>query len=95
MGIELGTAGITSPGDFVDAGWKPEIAKKLDRSFEQQLDEVLWTDSFHQGFVKLELGQQQAKASYIAISTLLSQDYTTSVVKQVLIEKDENRLEIS
>jgi alkaline phosphatase D len=95
MGVELGTAGITSPGDFVDAGWKPEIAEKLDRSFEDQLDEVLWTDSFHQGFVKLELGQRQAKASYVAMSTLLSEDYTTSVVKEVLIQKAQNRLEIS
>jgi phosphodiesterase/alkaline phosphatase D-like protein len=95
MGVELGTAGITSPGDFVDAGWKPEIAEKLDRSFEDQLDEVLWTDSFHQGFVKLELGRRQAKATYVAMSTLLSEDYTTSLVKQVLIQKDQNRLEIS
>jgi alkaline phosphatase D len=95
MGVELGTAGITSPGDFVDAGWKPQIANNLDRSFEDQLDEVVWTDSFHQGFVKLQLGQHTAKASYIAVSTLLSENYTTSVVKQVLIQKDKNRLEIS
>ncbi|MFT6710572.1 MAG: alkaline phosphatase D [Arenicella sp.] len=95
MGVELGTAGITSPGDFVDAGWKPKIASNLDRSFEDHLDEVVWTDSFHQGFVKLQLGQHQAKASYIAVSTLLSENYTTSLVKQVLIQKDKNRLKIS
>ncbi|MBX2849030.1 MAG: alkaline phosphatase D family protein [Acidiferrobacterales bacterium] len=89
-GIELGTAGISSPGDFVESGWDKNTAYKLDRVFEEQLDEVIWTDNFHQGYVKLQLTKENAKASFVAVSTVLTPNYETKVIKTALIEHIED-----
>ena len=93
MGVELGTAGVSSPGDFVDSGWQPNIANKLDRVFERELKEVVWTDNFHQGYVKLSLTPQTATASFIAVSTILEPSYTSSVIKRCVIERSNGHAE--
>ncbi|GAA6136287.1 alkaline phosphatase [Arenicella sp. 4NH20-0111] len=90
MGIELGTAGITSPGDFIESGYSGDVARKLDRAFESQLDEVVWTDNFHQGYVRLNLTQSNAKTSFIAISTVEETNYTISTLKETVIERGHN-----
>lgn len=85
MGVELGTAGISSPGDFVESGWDEETAKELDRLFAEQLDEVEWTDNMHQGYVRVVLTKPQIDASFVAVDTVLKQDYRTSDIKSVSI----------
>jgi len=82
MGVELGTAGISSPGSFVESGWSQAVAEKLDRVFEEQVKEVTWTNNFHQGYVRLNLTRERAKASFIAVSTVLKPNYTVKVIKQ-------------
>ena len=77
MGLELGTAGISSPGDFVESGWDEETAQQLDRLFAQELEEVVWTDNMHQGYVRVELERAEATATFVAVDTVLSQDYQT------------------
>lgn len=81
-GIELGTAGVSSPGDFVESGFDRATAARLDQAFAAHNDEVLWTDNLHQGFVRVELGRDGAVASFIAVDNLLSPDYRTTLVKQ-------------
>ncbi len=87
MGLEVGTAGITSPGDFVESGFDDEMARKLDRAFEDHTDEVLWTDNFHQGYVRLELTPEQTDVTYIAVSTVLDEQYSTVDLKRASIKK--------
>jgi phosphodiesterase/alkaline phosphatase D-like protein len=95
MGVELGTAGVSSPGDFVDGGWRPNIADKLDRAFEREMKEVVWTDNLHQGYVKLKLTHQTATASFIAVSTILEPNYTSSVLKRCVIERSNGHAEFA
>jgi len=88
MGIELGTAGVSSPGDFVDTGWDAESALKLDRVFEQALDEVRWTDNMHQGYVRVVLTPEKADAAFVAMDTVLLPDYRTEVIRTETIIRD-------
>lgn len=87
MGLELGTAGVTSPGDFVDSGWPQDLAERLDRIFEQALDEVVWTDNLHQGYVRVDLERNRARASFVAVDTVLSPDYRAFVLREAAIER--------
>jgi len=94
MGIELGTAGITSPGDFVESGFGEALAGKLDKAFADLLDEVLWTDNFHQGYVRLDLRRDTAQASFIGMSTILSPHYTVKPLRQFAIGRRNDSLEL-
>jgi len=87
MGLEVGTAGISSPGDFVESGFDDETARKLDRAFEDHTNEVLWTDNFHQGYVRLELTPDQTDVTYIAVSSVLEKRYQTIDLKRTAIRK--------
>jgi alkaline phosphatase D len=94
MGVELGTAGITSPGDFVDSGFDAETAKALDQVFSDQLPEVTWTDNFHQGYVRVVLYPDSAKANYIAVNTVLSPIYSTRTIMAFEIKTDGENLSL-
>jgi alkaline phosphatase D len=88
-GIELGTAGITSPGDFMANGFSPKVAAQLDTALADHIDEVVWTDNMHQGYVRLRLERDHGDVEYIGMSTVLSRDYFTSVVKRFeILRKD-------
>lgn len=92
MGLELGTAGISSPGDFVETGWGPEISAELDRTFERELEEVRWTDNLHQGYVRVVLEPVNAKVDFIAAETVLIEDTRTRVIRSEVIERTSGRL---
>lgn len=82
MGIELGTAGITSPGDFIDSGFAPATARRLDAALAEHNPEVIWTDNLHQGFVRLELDRSSARATFVAMDSVLRPDAGTQVLSQ-------------
>lgn len=67
VGLEIGTGGVTSRGDFVASGWTDDQALALDRAFEAGLPEVRWTDNMHQGYVRVELTHAEAVAVYLAV----------------------------
>ncbi len=81
MGVEIGTAGVTSPGDFVESGWPDDVAEKLDRVFEQELDEVRWTDNMHQGYVRVVYRRDTATVDYVAMDTVLAPDYRAKTIR--------------
>ena len=85
MGVELGTAGITSPGDFENYG--PEGAAAFDRLVAEHNQEVIWTDCTHRGFVKLVLTVDSAKADYIVVDNVKSRQYRSSILRSVEIVK--------
>jgi alkaline phosphatase D len=88
-GVEIGTSGISSPGDFVARGFSPKDAAAIDKAFAEHIDEVVWTDNLHQGYVRISLQRERGEVDYIGVSTVRSRDYFTSVVKRLpLIRKD-------
>lgn len=92
MGIELGTAGISSPGDFVESGFDPATARRLDAALAEHNPEVLWTDNLHQGFVRLELRRDAARATFVAVDTVLRPQAGTSVLSQWRIGRSDGTL---
>lgn len=94
-GIELGTAGITSPGDFAASLFGPDISARLDRAFVDHNPEVVWTDNMHQGYVRLILERGEAHAAFVAVDTVLSQDYATRVLKRYAIARKAGKLQLA
>ena len=94
-GIELGTAGITSPGDFIGSGFDPVTAVKLDRALEEHNPEVVWTDNLHQGYVRLVLGRNGGQADFVAVDTVLSRRYRARSVKRFGITPGANGLTLA
>lgn len=92
MGVEIGTAGISSPGDFVESGFGDEQARKLDRLFAEGIPEVRWTDNMHQGYVRLDIRPDHAQASYESVSTVLSPEYRVSTLRRENIVRRQNSL---
>jgi alkaline phosphatase D len=88
MGIELGTSGVTSPGDFVESGFDDETAEALDKAFSDNVPEVVWTDNMHQGYVRVVLRMDMAEASFVAVSTVLKPVYEARSIKNFTIRKD-------
>jgi alkaline phosphatase D len=86
-GLELGTAGITSPGDFVDSGFGDQLSRALDRAFIDHVPEVVWTDNMHQGYVRVELRRDEAEATFIAVDTNHSRSFRPFIVNRFLIQR--------
>jgi alkaline phosphatase D len=94
-GVELGTAGISSPGDFIGSGFDPVTAAKLDRALEEHNPEIVWTDNLHQGYVRLVLRRSGAQADFVAVSTVTSRRYRTAVIKRFGLTRAEAGLTLS
>lgn len=94
-GLELGTAGITSPGDFVESGFGDDLSRALDRAFAEHVPEVIWTDNMHQGYVRLDLAREQAEASFIAVDTVRDRDFRTSIVNRFRIAREGARIDFT
>jgi alkaline phosphatase D len=88
-GIELGTAGITSPGDFVESGFGEVLSRTLDMAFADHIPEVVWTDNLHQGYVRLDLEREAAEATFIAVDTVTSRDFRPFIVNRFGIVRTE------
>ncbi len=93
-GIELGTAGITSPGDFVESGFGEALSRQLDRAFEVHNPEVVWTDNMHQGYVRLVLNRAGGQASFVAVDTVLSPRYRTATLKRFALARKGRTLQL-
>lgn len=87
-GVELGTAGITSPGDFVESGFGDELSRALDKAFADHISEVMWTDNMHQGYVRLDLQRTAAEATFIAVDTIRSRSFRPLIVNRFMIARD-------
>lgn len=92
MGLELGTAGVSSPGDFVESGWDDETARRLDTLFAEHVPEVRWTDNMHQGYVRVALRREEAQAAFVGVDTTLSTDYRTLLLKETSIVRSGRNL---
>lgn len=93
-GIEFGTAGISSPGDFVESGFGDATSRALDAAYAAHIPEVAWTDNMHQGYVRIEFGRDRGLATFIAVDTVLSTDYRTTVLKTVPFARRGEQIEL-
>lgn len=91
-GVELGTAGITSPGDFVESGFGDQLSQALDKAFADHVPEVVWTDNLHQGYVRLDLRRDAAEATFIAVDTIRSRTFRPFIVNRFAIVRDGERI---
>lgn len=94
-GIEFGTAGISSPGDFMESGFGPKLSHALDKAFAQHIPEVEWTDNMHQGYVRIEFGRERGTAHFVAVSTVLSRKYATHTIRKVPFERAGGSVKLS
>ena len=92
VGLELGTAGVTSPGDFVSSGFGAQVSEALDRAFEQGVPEVVWTNNLHQGYIRLDLARDNARASFMAVDTVTSEDFRTFILQRLSISREDGAL---
>lgn len=83
MGYEVGTSGVTSPGDFEYFG--KETASMLDQLMVDANDEILWTDNVSKGYVRLAFSKPKVTIDYVAVSDILTTKYTTKVIKSVSV----------
>jgi alkaline phosphatase D len=90
IGLELGTTGISSPGDFARLG--NDGARLLDKRLVASNPEVLWTDGRHNGYLRLRLTPTEAQADYVAVSSVLERDYTLQRLRRLRIVRREGRL---
>lgn len=92
MGVEIGTAGITSPGDFLESGFGPETSRALDRVFAEHNSEVEWTDNFHQGYVLVVMDKEQARVDFVAVNTIEVSDYLAQVIRSERIVRNDHSI---
>ncbi len=93
MGLELGTAGVSSPGDFVESGWDESTAARLDEIFAEAVEEVVWTDNLHQGYVRVELTPEAGTATYVAVDTVLTPDYRPLTLREMPIARKDGGID--
>lgn len=94
VGLEIGTAGISSPGDFVETGWIGDGPERLNALFSAALPEVNWTEDRHQGYVRIELTASEARLEFLAVSTCLSPEYRLSRLRKSVIRRVGGHLEV-
>lgn len=76
IAAEFGTTGITSPGAGMIAG-----GLNVGVPVAKANPEVLFNDQVAKGFVLLTLTREKARADLMAVSTIVSRDFTTAPVK--------------
>ncbi|TDF34940.1 alkaline phosphatase [Alteromonadaceae bacterium M269] len=92
MGIELSTGGVTSPSEFVAAGWHQDKIEQFDRLFAQHENEVSWFNSLHQGYTRIELSRKQGLSTFVGVDTITSPKYKTIEFQQKRLVKSGNKL---
>lgn len=90
MGLELGTAGISSPGDFERLG--SEGSREMDALIAAHNREVVWTDNTHRGYVRVVLEHAGGRADYMAVSSVLDRAYSVRQVKRLLLNHRDGHL---
>ncbi len=86
MGFEIGTTGITSPGDF--ESFAGDQAKTLDAMMAQKNAEILWTDNVSKGYVRLDVNPEQVAVNYVAVTNILSPEYEVVTRRQYQVTRN-------
>jgi phosphodiesterase/alkaline phosphatase D-like protein len=73
MGVELGTAAVTSPGSSSYFGAE---AGNYSRMLNDRNEMVRYNEPFGRGYIDLALNRDEAKAEFVSVSAITSTDYT-------------------
>ena len=92
MGVELGTTGISSPGDFVEQGFDRDTAALIDAAFMAHASDIRWTSNLYQGYLRLVLDREMIRADYVAVSTVELKTYSTKVIHSEKVARRSGRL---
>lgn len=87
VGVELGTASISSPSIGDALGDLP-----IDQMLVAASPEVKFTDQKAKGYILLTLSHTMAAADFIGISTLFSPEYQPRVVKRFEMKRGDKQL---
>jgi len=90
MGVELGTTAISSPGDFLEFG--VEGAQLMDQRLMAANPEVEWTEGIHNGYLRLRITRDALHADFIGVSNILSRHYTTILLREVILRRENGLL---
>lgn len=92
MGIELGTAAVTSPGSSSYFGAE---AARYSEMLNARNPMVRYHDPFGKGYIDLALDREGARAEFVSVSTVTSPDYTASTRAAFDIERRDGSLRLS
>ena len=95
MGFEIGTAGISSPGDFVETGWTGDGPQRLNALFAAALPEVNWAEDRYQGYVRAKLTALEARIEFLAVSTCLTPEYRVIPLRKSVIQRLDGTLQLT
>lgn len=91
MGIELGTAGVTSPGTGEYFG---ETGEDYSRRLVAKNPDIVYHNLKLHGYIDLKLGQTDGQANFIGVDTVLSPDYSASIVKTIFLSRSKDSVTI-
>lgn len=95
MGVEIGTSGITSPGDFIEQGFDINTALRIDQALIAQAPDVVWTSNMYQGYVRVTVSKENLKVDYVAVSTVTESAWDVKIVKSKQIIRTGNTVTFS
>ncbi len=91
MGLELGVAAITSPGDFVSLG--NDGATLINNQLAKHNKEIVWTNSQYNGYLRLKLTADKGRAEYISVTDISSKKYDVKVIREVEFVRSKGTLD--
>lgn len=91
-GVELGTSGVTSPGTGAYFG---EAGQDYSRRLVEKNPEIKYHNLDKHGYIDLSITRETCTADFIALSTVLSDQYTGTVAKSVSIVKTETGISLT
>ncbi len=91
MGVEIGTAAVTSPGIEAYFG---DAAPEFSRLMNEKNDDVLYHNIGNRGYIDLTLNRKSAQANFISIDTVYKTDYKAFTSKSFKIEKADGSLKL-
>ena len=92
MGVELGTTGVSSPGDFADFG--VALGARIDAALAAHNPEVRWTDAGPRGWLRVTLTHQEAIGDYMTVSDVTTTTYESARLRRVRLRRRSGRLTI-
>ncbi len=90
MGVELGTTGITSPRGLLAAG--AEALERYESLIAERNEELVWVNGRHNGYIRLDIDHDGARADYVVMSTIQSPDYDASILRTANIANANGKL---
>ncbi|MEE4302249.1 MAG: alkaline phosphatase D family protein [Pseudomonadales bacterium] len=92
VGVELGTTGISSPGDFADFG--TALGARIDAAIAAHNPEVHWTDAGPRGWLRVTLTSEEAVADFMIVSDTSTRRYESGRLRRVHLRRRDGRLDI-